>query len=122
MKKSDFGISIVFLLILVPFIGIYFMYGKADPFTLKGPQFLTFYGLLSMVLIFLYWFFCRRSHDFFRYVSAAILFIVGAGRLWQGLQHNKPIGYLSALILADVIIIAVITTISANYNMGTRQQ
>lgn len=109
MKKTDFGNALAFLLIFVPFICIHCLFGKVDPFMLKGTQFLTFYALLSAVLIFLYWFFCSRGHDFFRYVSVAILFIVGFGRLWQGLQHNKPVAYLLAMIIADVILVVVIT-------------
>ncbi len=96
------------LLLFLPFIYISSAYGHFSPYSLKGPEFLLFFAILSGIVILLQILVkARYSASDLRGVWTALLMVIGGARVLQGMSHQKPVGYLLAMILVDIVILAI---------------
>jgi len=93
------------LALLLPFLYIH----TWNPFSVKGPLFLSFYMLLMLIvyadIVLLNWYLTGKG-DTLRYaglITGAIL-VLGVARVIQGLYNAKPVGYLVLLLLLHLAI------------------
>ncbi|MGJ1233993.1 MULTISPECIES: hypothetical protein [Sphingobacterium] len=79
-----------------------------NPFSLKGPQFLKFYLILLMgfyTSVLILKFLQKPISKTVRYFMLMIL-LVGIIKLLKGLYLGKPIGYLTILLIIEVVVIS----------------
>jgi len=79
-----------------------------NPFSLKGPQFLKFYLILLMgfyTSVLILKFLQKPISKTVRYFMLMIL-LLGIIKLLKGLYLGKPIGYLTILLMIEVLIIS----------------
>ena len=79
-----------------------------NPFSLKGSQFLKFYLILLMgfyTSVLILKFLQKPISKTVRYFMLMIL-LVGIIKLLKGLYLGKPIGYLTILLMIEVVVIS----------------
>jgi hypothetical protein len=103
MIVPAWGYVFVLLALFVPLLYVHAVTAQWNPFAIKGPLFVRFYGIClggsCVALIFLYLFSAGL------YVPMKWLFIftlgLGLARLCQGVYHHKPVGYLVLMLLVE---------------------
>lgn len=79
-----------------------------NPFSLQGPQFLKFYLILLMgfyTSVLILKFLQKPISKTVRYFMLMIL-LLGIIKLLKGLYLGKPIGYLTILLMIEVLVIS----------------
>lgn len=109
MIVPAWGYLFVLLMIFVPLLYVHAATAQWNPFAIKGPLFLRFYGFFlggSGVAVLLLYLFPAGL-----YVPLKWLFIftlaIGLARLCQGLYHHKAVGYLVLMLLVEGVLWAV---------------
>jgi hypothetical protein len=115
-KISQSGTKFLYLTgtlscLLLPLLFIYLQYYKANPFRLKGKEFLAFYILLLLI--------ChltrRLERTFIREhirerlwgrLLVVLILATGIARLIQGIYNAQPVGYLVLLLLLHLLLTA----------------
>lgn len=108
MTIPTWGYLFLLITILAPLLYVHAATAQWNPFAIKGPLFIRFYGIYlgSSCLAVLI---PRLLHSPERfYVPLKWLFIfalaIGLARLCQGIYHHKPVGYLVLMLLGEGVL------------------
>lgn len=102
------GYLFILLVFILPFLYLYMVTGQGNPFAIRGPLFLRFYGICcgcSYVAV-LVPLLLQPPVEFYRVLQRAtiIVLLLGVARLCQGIYHGKPVGYLLLLLVVQFIL------------------
>ncbi len=109
MDQQKTVFFVLFSSILIwPFVMSEMLYDKAVPFSLRGPDFLGFFGMLSITVMALIVLVGRR-YPGAKHIWTGFLFLIGIARVFQGMSNHRPVGYLLMMLLADAVVIVMLT-------------
>ncbi len=97
--------------VVISFLWLFIMNHTSNPFILKGPDFLKFY----LILIFMFYSLILTLKYFKHKISETELYglvsiiLVGIIKLSIGIYLGKPVGFLIAILLSELIILVIIT-------------
>ncbi|HEY9259965.1 hypothetical protein [Chitinophaga sp.] len=108
MIVPAWGYVFLFAAMLVPFLYVHAVTVQWNPFAVKGPLFVRFYGIYlggSMVAILISRL-LQFPPDFYVLLRWMFIFIfaIGLARLCQGIYHHKPVGYLVLMLVVEGVL------------------
>jgi uncharacterized protein YhhL (DUF1145 family) len=97
--------------VIISFIWLIAVNNTLNPFSLKGPDFLRFYLIFifmfySLILILKYFKYKISETEVYGLVS---IILVGIIKLFIGIYLGKPVGFLIAILLSELIVLVIIT-------------
>lgn len=94
----------------VSFVWLALNHQGLNPFLLKGPEFIRFYLILAggFFVSVLWMKINRKEIPKIMFYFATAIFIVGITKLLRGVILGKPIGYLTVILIIELIVILII--------------
>lgn len=102
--------------IVISFIWLVIEYNTINPITLKGPEFLKFY-LILILGFYLSVFIVKLLGD--KISQRTFYFLMGIGalgiiKLIRGIMLGKPVGFLTMILIAELIIAFLLMGLTSN--------
>lgn len=99
-------VIIYFIPVVISFIWLSVECHTLNPITLKGPDFLKFYLILVFGLYASVFLLKSQTEKDLKITFFFILFIMGLGvvKLIRGMILGKPIGFLTMILIAELIV------------------
>ncbi|MBO9730654.1 MAG: hypothetical protein J7623_18570 [Chitinophaga sp.] len=102
------GYIYAIIAVFLPFLYLYRVTCQWNPFVIRGPLFVAFYALCvgSSVVTLLVSRLCQFPAGGYVPFRGLFIFMLGIGlaRLCQGIYHQKPVGYLVGMLIAEVFL------------------
>lgn len=102
------GYMFLLVAILVPLLYVHAATAQWNPFAIKGPLFVRFYGIClgGSCLAVLIPRLLHSPDGFYDLLKWLFIFTlaIGLARLCQGIYHHKPVGYLVLMLLAEGVL------------------